>query len=57
MIKRPTEFQSYASSHVGKKHPPAVLWQNYFERKCTLTPIYRDQALMPLRDLSNFSAQ
>jgi hypothetical protein len=57
MIKRPAEFQSYASSHVGKKHPPAVLWQNYFERKCTLTPISRDQALMPLLDLSNFSAQ
>jgi hypothetical protein len=24
----------------GKKHPPAVLWQTYFERKCTLTPIF-----------------
>jgi hypothetical protein len=41
----------------GKKHPPAVSWQTYFERKCTLTPISRDQALMPLRDLSNFPAQ
>jgi hypothetical protein len=41
----------------GKKHPPAVSWQTYFERKCTLTPISRYQALMPLRDLSNFSAQ